>query len=161
MSFYLYNEDFQYIGLTSNVPDGENYTIVEPDSPEHIIWNGESWEEQPTVELTFEQKQRLKIEDARLYFDEIVNSYISDAAPFEFDSWETQRQEYEKYVADDTAPTPYCDMLAYERGLTKEIIMEKVGYKVAAFASIQGKLHHIEDLIKSCTTEEELDLIVW
>lgn len=164
MRYYTYDNNNAYTGFEDLIVEpSSNFTTIEPASDEHTKWNStlQVWEISNEVDATFEELQQIKITQARQYFDEIVQNSVSNAASFELDTWETQRQEWMRYQDDNTVTTPYCNTLAAVRGITKEALMQKIGDKVVSFAYIQGQLHGLEDIISACTTEEQLDAIVW
>lgn len=101
-----------------------------------------------------------KINLARQHFSDITAQALSDNADFEKYSWEPQRQEWLAYLQDVNANTPYCDALSSARGISKELLMDKIGSKISSLATIQGQLHAMEDSIKAATTKEELDAII-
>ncbi len=161
MRYYTYDNHNFYTGFKESTTNIEDGTTIQPISDEYTFWNGSDWELPSSVIQTFEQKQHSRIQDARMYFDEIVLGFESDAAAFEVQTWETQRQEWLMYSANVDALTPYCDALASARGIEKSDLMTKISYKVVGFAQLQGQLHGLEDMINACTTEDQLNQIVW
>ncbi len=161
MRQYTYSLDNIYTGFVDSAEVVENSTPIPPETDLHIVWNGVLWEVETAVIYTLDELKTIKKDDARKHFDEIVRGLEDDVADFEVQTWETQRHEWLAYIQDANAITPYCDMLCLTRQVSKEHLMERIGYNVVGFAQIQGSLHRIEDIVNSCTTESELDLVVW
>ena len=160
MKYYTYNDENIYTGFSDD--ESANSTTVEPTSYDHILWDIDKWIIPDDIPPTFEELQKQKIEDIRQYFDEMVqNVSHANGADFEQDTWETQRNEWMLYSASPSANTPYIDTLSATRGVTKDYLLGRIGYNVLGYAQIQGNLHKYEDMINACTTEEELDQIVW
>ncbi len=161
MRRYTYDNEMFYTGFVDSEDIVPSSTNIAPDGDSFILWDGNVWVEHPAQTLTFEENRQNKIIEARMYFDEIVQNSASNSAKFEKDSWETQRQEWMMYISDTEANTPYCNMLASSRGITRDILMEKIGYKVVSFANLQGQMHGLEDIINACSTQAELNQVVW
>lgn len=103
--------------------------------------------------------QALYIERVREHANSIVGSFRKAGAAYEEETWEIQRQEYISFLKDPTNPTPYCDALAAARQLSRDALMDLVGEKLAGLATIQGTQHHIESLIETAQTVEEVQAI--
>lgn len=153
MRQFTYDNNYHYTGFQDTDTFVPNSTAVSPETDEHKLWNPTTllWEVIPPVTIVLEAAKQEKISEAREYFNEIISSFEQDAAEFEIATWETQRSEWVRYIADTTALTPYCDTLATARGVDKTLLMEKIGYKVVGIAQVQGSLHKIEDIINSVT----------
>jgi hypothetical protein len=79
----------------------------------------------------------------------------------EKETWERQKFEADKYLLDNTASTPFLDILSTNRGITKEELVTKIISKADAYATYVGTQlglqHKAEDEIDACTTLAELD----
>ena len=100
-----------------------------------------------------------KIAKIRHHFDNVINGIKSDAATYEVATWDTQRIEYAAWVSDKAASTPYVDALAQGRGIERDVLMGKIGAKVAGMATLQGMQHALEERVEKATTVEEVDAI--
>lgn len=163
MRQYTFDSDNHYTGFLDSDTFIENSTAVAPETDEHKLWNIDTsvWEIVPPVEITLDIAKIDKIDEARDYFNEMIMSFESNAAEFELATWETQRSEWVRYVADNTATTPYCDTLANTRGINRDDLMAKIGAKVVGVATVQGNLHKLEDVINACTTIDDVYAISW
>jgi len=100
-------------------------------------------------------KEQLVKDTVQSLVDQIKGKY----AQFEVESFLDQREEWRRWVADSNAPTPYVDALAAARGISKEELMKRIGKKVTALATLQGKQQALIDKIEAATTIEELEAI--
>lgn len=161
MRYYKYNYEYYYTGFEDSDTPLESSTIV-PQTADYIIWNPETqlWELEPVIVKTFQETQEEYDTDAINYYDDYMKTVYESIADFEPQTFQTQEAEWREYKKDINAVTPYVDILCLKRGLTKEDLMNKIEQKVLYFASVQGDLHHDQDLIKNCTTIEELNALV-
>lgn len=163
MRQYRYDSNYKYIGFIDSEEYVLNSTPIEPASRDHTIFDpvNNVWTIPPAITLTLDDIKANKINEARQYFNEIIVNLESNSAEFEVATWETQRSEWLAYISDVNANTPYCDTLATARGITKDVLMCKIGAKITGIAQIQGTLHKTEDSINACTTESEVNAITW
>lgn len=163
MRQYTFDNNNKYTGFLDSVTFVENSTVTKPATSDHKLWNSvdDVWEIIPPIPDTLETVKANKVKEARDYFNEIMISFEDDAAKFEIATWEIQRSEWISYIANPAALTPYCDMLATTREITRDDLMAKVGYKVVGVAQIQGNLHKLEDVINACLTIADVNLVVW
>ena len=97
----------------------------------------------------------------RAHFEAIIASVKADAAPYEIDSWDTQRAEYMAWESNNATPTPYVSGLAAARGMTVAALMSKIAAKVTDFAMVQGSQHALETLVEAATTIAEVEAITF
>ena len=102
-----------------------------------------------------------KIAALRIHFEGLVASVKSACAPYEIDTWETQRAEYMAWQSNSLTPTPYVSALAEARGLAVAELMAKIAPKVAGMATIQGTQHALEKQVESATTIAQVEAITW
>tara|TARA_R110002153_G_scaffold70851_4_gene185814 strand:+ start:1636 stop:2163 length:528 start_codon:yes stop_codon:yes gene_type:complete len=92
-----------------------------------------------------------------------VESLISTYPDFEKLTFETQKSEARGWAMDNTVDTPNVDILAFNRGIDREVLLEKISVKATEFEklsmAIAGQRQKFEDLIALATTVEELDAI--
>ena len=100
-------------------------------------------------------KEQLVKDTVQSLVDKIKSKY----AQFEVESFLDQREEWRRWISDPNAPTPYVDALAAARGISKEELMKRIGRKVTALATLQGKQQALIDKIEAATTIEELEMI--
>lgn len=110
---------------------------------------------------TLDELKQDKINEATKFYDNMINSTLIDVADFERTTWEPQRAEWIRYQDDVLANTPYCDALSASRGITKELLMTKIGNNLLNGATVQGLLRSKIDLIKAALTEEDLRAITF
>ena len=96
----------------------------------------------------------------RLYLDDVYDNRVRNdtlgVSNIELYSWDQQRSEAEKYIADNTASVPLLDALATARGITTSEMATKVNTAVSNYyGSLKtnlAKIQQIEKEIKDCTT---------
>lgn len=110
---------------------------------------------------TLAEAKSAKIAAIRIHFNGIVSAVKADAAPYEIDTWETQRAEYMAWQANNATPTPYVSSLAAARGIGVPELMAKIAPKVAGFAGIQGTQHKLEKLVEAAATIADVDAVIW
>lgn len=113
-----------------------------------------------TPDQSLEEMQQFAIKSVRDFFEGQVSIFKSDAAPYEVATWETQRIEYSEWVRDSNAPIPYCRALAAGRGISLELLMEKIYIKIMRLAAAQGQQHALETAILNAASTEELSLVL-
>ncbi len=110
---------------------------------------------------TLPEVKATKITAIRAHFEAIIASVKSDAAPYEIDTWDTQRAEYMAWESNNATPTPYVSGLAAARGMTVAALMAKIAAKVTAFAMVQGSQHALETLVEAAMTIAEVEAITF
>ncbi len=106
------------------------------------------------------RRKTVKIREIRAYFDVVINGIKASVAQYEVATWDTQRVEYTTHLADSAAPTPYIDSLATARGIDRLELLAKVGAKISALATVQGKQHALEKIVEECVSVAEIDGVV-
>jgi len=159
MRYYKYTLNYLYSGFEDSDTEITSSTTVEPINEDYILYNPDtnSWEQEPEDILTFEQIQAQYQKDNLDFFDEYMDGIYEGLADFEPATFRSQEDEWRAWSLDDTASTPYVDVLCAKRGIDKITLMAKIGYKVQGFADLQGTMHSLDDLIASCTTQEQLE----
>jgi tRNA(Ile2) C34 agmatinyltransferase TiaS len=114
-----------------------------------------------TPVITIAYAKAAKIHAIRSHFESIIAGVKSDAAPYEIDTWDTQRAEYMAWESNNATPTPYVSGLAAARGMTVAALMAKIASKVTAFAMVQGSQHALETLVEAATTIAEVEAITF
>lgn len=89
--------------------------------------------------------------------DALVETYPKN----ERTTFELQRSEAASYTLNNNAPTPFIDMLAKTRGISKEELVKRIHYKsnllAAAMGYMIGRRQSFEDQLQTLTTHEQLD----
>jgi hypothetical protein len=84
---------------------------------------------------------------------------------FEIQTWPDQRRESTAWQADNTALTPYIDLMASYRGVTRENLLARTVAAVEAFSAyfpkVVGRRQKYADEIAAATTAEALNAIVF
>ncbi len=160
MRYYKYNLEYYYTGFEDSDTVLESATTV-TQSGDFIIWNPETlvWEEELNNLYNFEEIKAQYQQDNLHYFDDYMDMVYGSLADFEPETYRSQEDEWRAWVIDPNVATPYVDVLCYNRGVDKETLMAKIGQKVQFFANVQGQMHHLDDVISSCVTQEELEAL--
>ena len=97
--------------------------------------------------------------DSQHYVDSLTSTYPD----FEKFTFEIQKSEARSWLLDNSVQTPNVDILASNRGIDREVLLEKISIKATQFEQlsmvIAGQRQKFEDLINKATTVEELDAI--
>lgn len=159
--YYKYNMDYYYVGFEDSETVLTGATTIEPLTVDHIVFNvnTQEWELETTQDLTLDELKVIYYKDVQNFFDDMMENALSGIASFEEGTFQTQETEWRAWSLDNTAPTPYVDILCYRRSTDKETLMEKIGLKVMFFADIQGQMHTLEDAISKAGTSVALELI--
>lgn len=160
MIYYKYDYNYTYIGSVDSNVTITSATTVAPASDQHIKYNPDtnSWDVIIIIK-NLESYINDYLVDAKNYFNDLMDNTAIYTANFELSTYATQENEWRAWTADKTSHTPYADVLAAMRGITKEELMYKIGLKIQFFASIQGQLHAYQDIISSATTLAELEVL--
>jgi len=124
------------------------------DYQEYLAWvaAGNTPTPAPTPDAaTLKANQLLKI-NADAQAD--VAPYTQGYPPFEQKTWDRQAAEAAAYTLDNTAPTPWCDIAAAERGIDRVEFIGKVAAKTAAFVPLSAKVSGYRQKL-----EDQLDAI--
>jgi hypothetical protein len=97
--------------------------------------------------------------EAQYFMDSSLPAYPD----FEKFTFEIQKSEARSWLLDNSAQTPNVDILALNRGIDREVLLEKISIKATQFEqlsmAIAGQRQKFEDLINKATTIKELDEI--
>lgn len=161
MRYYQYNLEYSYTGFTDSVGEVTSATTIAPESNEHIVWNPtlQVWEHEVHLAHTLEEEKLDEITNCHTFFDDIMDGVFDGLASFEPMTFATQEEEWRAWTADANALTPYVDMLCLKRSIDKTTLMGKIGYKVIAYADVQGNMHALEDAINSAPDLPTLEYI--
>lgn len=153
------------------IPDGSSKLAIRYGvSDSSIVDNYQGYTDEEVIELTsipdvseapaqtLDEMKQLAIRAVRDFFEGQVSIFKSDAAPYEVATWETQRIEYSEWVRDPNASIPYCRALAAGRGISLELLMDKIYIKITRLAAAQGQQHALETAILNAASPEELSL---
>lgn len=97
-------------------------------------------------------------------FESAFAALTADYPPSEIATWERQRAEALAWAADSSAPTPWIDIAASERGIPREDYLARTYPKAASFlaasAWLTGRRQRIDDAIRAAKTPEQLRAVV-
>lgn len=130
--------------------------VTRPMTPEEFVAFSASF---TTVYTDIQLARSGKLAEIRAFFEGVVGRLKQDVAAYELASWDTQREEYTRWVMDNSVPTPYVDGLVLGRGIDKTVLMGKIAAKITGFSALQGTQHHYEDLVAAATTVAEVNAI--
>jgi len=112
--------------------------------------------------LGLEVRKIVKIIKLRKYNEDLIQNTFPILSN-EKSSWERQKTEADLYTLDNTASVPFITELANKRGITLDILVEKILEKAEAYAlfvaSTLGTQHKQEKEIEDCLSLEELDKV--
>ena len=163
----MYNPRFtnkeKYIAISI----AENHEVlIEPSDERYAdILSGTYGEIEEFIEFEFgiNQIKYQYIDNLNLEAQSFMDSSLPKYPDFEKLTFETQKSEARGWVLDNTAQTPNVDILALNRGIDREVLLEKISVKATEFEklsmAIAGQRQKFEDLIALATTVEELDAI--
>lgn len=155
----------QTLELYTNNVHPSNFTTIAPDfeSGKTPVWNFDHWvnSDNSNFETSFDKLKNERLHKCRNDFNLKIEQIKKDNAAYEIDTWNIQNNEWTMYIANNESTTPYVNALAEARGISREELMEKIGIKIIAIATLQGTQHSIEDKIKLTETFEELNKIIW
>ena len=145
----------------------ENHEVlIEPSDERYAdILSGTYGEIEEFIEFEFgiNQIKYQYIDNLNLEAQSFMDSSLPKYPDFEKLTFETQKSEARGWVLDNTAQTPNVDILALNRGIDREVLLEKISVKATKFEqlsmAIAGQRQKFEDLINNATTVEELDAI--
>lgn len=96
----------------------------------------------------------------RTRFNAKVESLRANAAPYELETWAVQRSEFVAWSQDVNAAVPYTAALASARGMPLQALMERIGQKIAALATLHGTQQALEKRVEDATTVQEARAVV-
>lgn len=115
--------------------------------------------------LVMQRNKHARLEMVNAAFEAAMSQLVAGYPEREISSWPRQEKEARAYLADAAAPTPLLDSLSAARGVSKDIIAQKIVEKADAFAkaagALIGKRQALEDAINAATTTAELEAVVW
>ncbi len=85
-----------------------------------------------------ELEKAVSILNIKKKYQKIIDDIKSKYSPYELESFVDQRNEWRIYKQDPTSITPFVDAIAKARGITREILFEKIEKKVLSIATLQG-----------------------
>lgn len=160
MIYYKYDLTYVYVGEVESSTTVDSATTTAPIDDTYILYDPDLdvWNQLPN-ELSLADMQAVYNRQLIDYYNGFIDTIRGGIADFEEGTFATQELEWRAWTADAAAPTPYVNILAATRGITKEDLMYRIGLKITYYANIQGKLHSFQDQINSTTTIAELTAI--
>ena len=142
---------------------GEPDTIPACDPKDAILLGQMELPAHPDAELAAAKQDRLTIINEAC--DRELNILAETYPPGEVSSWPQQVKEAEAYTADPTASVPLLTAIAESRGITVELLVQKVIEKMEAYSAaagvIIGKRQALEDSLDAATSIEDVFAVVW
>jgi len=108
---------------------------------------------------TLDDLKNIKIENLHAKFDAIYQDRLKKYSQVEQSTFPAQEEEYRAYIKDNTVATPTIDTISSSRGITKEELITRIGNNINERDTNVGQLQAAETLIKTTTTEEELEVV--
>lgn len=72
--------------------------------------------------------------------DQLANPILRNYSAVEIATFDTQKEEWQAYQADAAASTPTLDGFATRRGITREVMMQKVEDAITAMKTLSGAI---------------------
>lgn len=162
MYYFVISDDTIKGFFQSDVPPGSGVAAPDEFVPEEFdLWVLQGGVPLKNPAAALERMKLDKIKSIRAHFDAVMDAVRSEVARYEIETWDTQRDELSRYLADPSAPTPYVDSLAAARGETRDTLFPKIQGKVQQLAAIQGAQQALEKQAEAAKTIEELESITW
>ena len=112
-----------------------------------------------------EAAKAAKLVDLNAGCERVLSTLTASYPPGELQSWPQQVKEAADLSADPQAATPLLSAIATARGLTIEVLVERVLVKAEAYAQLSGsaigRRQALEDLLALAQTMEDVGAIVW
>jgi len=105
-----------------------------------------------------------KIELQRLLnseYQEKINKLTEKYSEFELETFKSQEEEYQHFLADENAKTPIIDTLAETRNISREEMAGKIGNKIQQKYVLLGQKQAAFDKIKNATSIVSLNEIIF
>lgn len=149
----------------------QNKIVDLPPKPSfHAVWDEaqDAWvdprsQEQKAADLELIQAQKLW--EINKSFETACKALTETYPETEKITWTMQQAEVFAWHANPQAETPFLSVVAETRGIDLNDLLEKTYQKVLQFqqysAQLIGKRQRYEDAIYACTTEQEVQQIMW
>ena len=174
ITLYLWDEQRIYCCHVQADPRAAMPRCSTPTAPPAVTgeqvaqWTGAGWrvlDVRPPLPETPIGSLQARMTEANNAAYEAATAQVTAGYPkSEIDTWPLQREEVLAWQADSSAPTPWVDIAAADRGITREEYLAKTWRKVLAYvpisASLTGRRQGIDDAIRTATTPEQLAAIV-
>ena len=108
-----------------------------------------------------ESRREAKLKSLRDFFDTQYEVGLSEYSKVEQGTFSAQEEECEAFTKDNTTPTPRVDRLALARGIDRLVLLGKIRANINARLDAVGTQQALEDSIKACAVQADLDLITW
>lgn len=125
------------------------------------------WVDQPLLALQVakEQKRADIVRESTMS----VQKYLAEYPAFEVATWAVQESEARAWLRDPKSATPFCDILAQEREMAREDLINRVVRKVEEFRAVSavmaGRRQRLFDQIDAVedgpAAHAELQAISW
>lgn len=106
-----------------------------------------------------------KLQQVNAACDAAVFALTATYPQAEIQSWPQQVKEVDAFVADSSTPVPLLAMIAAQRGLEVNELVQRVLAKVSAYAQASGYLigrrQALEDAIDAAASIAELEAVEW
>lgn len=146
-------------GLEHRLPVGAIPILAERPNPDAIFKEDGTWDF-PAFNITIQNKQREILDGSDAIMDAVTAKYSKN----EKLSWPKQEKEANDLKIDPNAEAPTLRGIAARRGIDLMVLVEKVLKNVVVAELITGDVlgqqQSYEDLLKLCTTVEEVEQIV-
>lgn len=114
---------------------------------------------------SIEEAKLNKLQEINQAYSKQAELIRNDTPENEVLSWDIQKTEAQAWQKDNQAETPFVDLLAINRGVERDWLINKILEKATAYnhyiASLTGYRQKLEDEIKAATSVAEVEAIVW
>ena len=139
---------YEYDGTTFNLIDGWEQIKVDRIEAERVA-------NLPT----FEEAKQLAIDELHDEYQKHYDDYLSQYPAREIATFTTKQNEAMAWNLDNTTPTPTIDAMVQDDSTKRAELLYAVLAKVNFLAVQEGQMVAKRDVIKACTTMEELEAI--
>ena len=146
---------YEYDGTTFNLIDGWETIKADREAEAEAKRLAQIEANKPTLE----ELKTQKIQALQKAFDDDFNRYLSQYPKAEVESFSSKAEEAKAYMLDNTAATPYILAMVGGDETLRVAMINSVWNKVQYRARAEGQMIDKRDIIKNCTTVEELDAI--
>lgn len=164
---YFSTETGEEITITT-LGELPQHITEQPRPSEYHTWNGTAWDITPeALQAQLAETKTQRLNELNQYAANLVEqlAQTNKTPEFERATWNIQRDEAEKWFADNSYPTPNLDRIAQMRGIPAEILRQKAYEKSQQYQmltmTIAGQRQKYEDRIEQATTLEELQAIAF
>lgn len=113
------------------------------------------------IPLMFEGNKQRKLQELNQWHDAQTTAMKAKYSQSEVDSFLDKRNEAMAWRVNNTVATPYVDAMSGGNAEVRIMLLTSILAKVDATAQLEAYVLSKRDAIEVCSTQEELEAIVW